>query len=95
MNEITEEILNTIEKLEKKINDNLKIIDVSSIIDKKGIYENRYFILFSVHDIIKSSVQCGNYKRALRYIYFEKSLLDGLEKDKYKINEIFTDMILK
>lgn len=91
-----EEYINTLieknQQLNQWIDREKDSIMVYTAIKKDKMF---YRYIFTFSNIIKRNVQCGNYKRAMRYYIMAYTLMEKIRKDKNNIVQTITDYVMQ
>lgn len=77
--------------LDSRIETKEKLITVYERIYNKKNYNS----IFATQTIIYSCLQCGNYRRAVRYIVVTERLVDEFEKNEGSIKDIIDKYFIK
>ena len=94
MDDIKSLVLNASEKLNKKIEQRKQVLIRDSVIKltDKG---NAFAKVKSLQSIINQCIQCGNYRRACKYIIFAQCYIDKIIKNEKDAIKKMTDLILR
>ena len=92
--EIKEDLYKEIKEINNIINEKEKIITIIGLLNDKE-YTDLYAKIKGLQSIINRNMQCGNYRRAFRYIVFTKKYLQLVLSNEYDAINQMADIILK
>ena len=94
MNDLSNNIFEKINLLDLRIEKGKQIIFISDFI-KKNKGKINYSSIFYIRFIINRCLQCGNYRRACKYLLIADKLMDDLEENSDQIISELTKNIIK
>ena len=92
MSDFVNEVIRTADILRNRIEKNKKIIVLADLL-KREKYDKAVSV-FEVQAVINRCLQCGNYKRACRYIFIARKMLEDIEVNERHVVERLTEIVL-
>lgn len=94
MDDFSKVIIERANAINRKIESKSKLISIYEMLNH-GKKNKNYNVIFAVQKIINSCLQCGNYRRAVRYIIIEERLINEFEQRERFMKDEITEYFVK